>query len=436
MRVCLIQPPQIEALDEKLNPSISLLTIASPAIASGHDLQYCELSGIRGTPDELRTTMADTIPHADVYGVTFYTAAYHVVQLIVEVCKQKNPESTVCVGGYHPSACPDETIAMENIDVVFVGEADLAFADWLNKGAPSAGIIYCSALNEESLNLTPFPADHLADFSRYTRTIDGRRCYDLFSTRGCAWNCSFCAKSVCGKGVRFYSNHYMEGYLKKIRPSVSNLMFLDDVFTLRRDTRLRQLLRIIKENGFTFRCNCKPTHDQPEDFVLLKEAGCLMVGTGSESGSDKILKLMNKGCTVKHNTDTIQWAKDAGICVKSYLMFGFPGENEETVHETLEWIDKVDPDQFTLFTFTAFPGTDVYNHPEKYGVTWISDDWNEYQMVRGHGLGNYNIETKFMTREKAIELNKLMLTELVKRPQRGAIQSYYEKFDVSKIGTI
>lgn len=430
MKIVLIHPPQPDSIDDKLNPSLSLLYLAAYAKKNGFsDIHYCELSGLKTKKEFIKK-----IPTADVYGITFYTCSYKIVETIAAICKHKNPICTVCVGGAHPSALPRETFRMPNIDSVFQGEAEKSFTQWLKDGCPT-GIHKSDPLTKDEMNELPNPARELVkDYGHYTRTIEGNRCYDIWTSRGCPWECNFCYKAVTGKGVRFHNIDYVKRELTDlVNNGAKTFMFLDEVFTLKRQKRLYPLLDFMKDLNITFRNTCKPSYDKPEDFKRLKEAGCDCIGTGTETGSNKILNLMNKGCTVKDNYETIQMIKDSGIIARCYFMFGFPGETEETMTETLEFIEKADPDQISTFTFTPFPGNEVWINPEKFGITWMSDDWRDYQMIQGtEGIGRMPFETKWLKRDEAFRLNRIFSKELWKRKQRGIVQTWTDKLKIGE----
>jgi len=113
---------------------------------------------------------------------------------------------------------------------------------------------------------------------------------------------------------------------------------------------------------------------------LLVESGCREVLVGAESGSDVMLRAMRKGQSAIEVKQAIRRCKDAGIKVIAYFLVGFPGETWETLRETFELIRESSPDELHLHTPVPYPGTDLYNNPQRYGITWMSPNFNDYSL--------------------------------------------------------
>lgn len=431
--ICLIQPPQPSSLDDMLNPSLSLLSIASYVRRFGYPVSYCELAGTKGnTESDFYKAFSLRIPQADVFGITFYTPSYKYVKIIVQVIKDKYPSAKIVVGGAHPSALPEDALSIEGIDAVIRYEGEECFLRWLDSGCPK-GIFKSETSLIEKGNF-PHPARDLIDYTKYTKTIEGIKSVDIMTSRGCPWKCSFCYKCSADDKVRFNTIEWVKDDIIKAREISSSIVFQDDVFTLNRNFRLYPLLDYMQYLNITWRCHAKPGYNNLEDFKRMKQAGCKCVAVGVETGSEKLLKGMNKGVTVEQNAKTIRDLHETDLLSKAYFISMFPGENEETVDETLSFVDTYSPDQFSIFTCTILPGTDMYNNPEKYGITWISKDWLDYQFVSGdQSLGGCNFETKWMKREKMIELNKKFVEEMMKKKQKGIMPNFYKDLKWRKL---
>ena len=99
------------------------------------------------------------------------------------------------------------------------------------------------------------------------------------------------------------------------------------------------------------------------------------------------------------------------------------------MEETMEFIEKTDPDQFFVSNFVPYPGTDVWNHPEKYGVTHINKDFSNYFQVDETGFGSRNIIEKGLTNEEFLILEKEFRTWIGKRKRKGDVLDYKKELD-------
>jgi len=166
-------------------------------------------------------------------------------------------------------------------------------------------------------------------------------------------------------------------------------------------------------------------YDTEEVYARLADAGCVQVSWGIESGSQTILDRMNKRVTVKENYSVIQWAKKYGITSRAFFIIGFPGETEDTLNETLHFIEEADPDQYFVSNFIPYPGTAVALNPKHYGVISTTTDYNQFYQVSKDGTGGLTINTEWLTKDqfRLLELNFRSYLQNHK-PMRGELQNY------------
>jgi len=115
----------------------------------------------------------------------------------------------------------------------------------------------------------------------------------------------------------------------------------------------------------------------------MKLSGCREIHVGVETGSDKLLHLMNKQTTSKDLLEGVKMIKQEGVRVKTYLMTRFPGETEEDREATIRWISEAKPDKLTLSVFTPLPGSEIAETiPEGSPVWYYRDDDEEFLQYR------------------------------------------------------
>jgi anaerobic magnesium-protoporphyrin IX monomethyl ester cyclase len=410
LQVELIHPPHPEGLEDKLDAPLGLLYIASTLEEAGYDVRVNDLSGISQKDWQIGS--------ADVYGITTYVPSIKVSEEIARACRETNKDSKIVVGGAHPTGAPKEMSSL--FDIVVMGEGELAFLDIL-KDFPNNKRFYQRAL-ERDLDQYPNAAYHLIDPFSYKRTIDGEHSLTILTSRGCPYRCNFCGLDKSHQTVKKRSPQVVAAEIKdlKERYGITKYNFQDDIFTIDRK-RLYEMLELIKPLDIGFRAFGRAGINNQEDYHRLKDAGCDMLAWGIESGSQEILDRMNKKSTIQDNRNVIKWAKEAGITARAFFILGFPGETKETIEATKRFIDETEPDQFFISNFVPYPGTEVWDHPEKFGVTNLETDFKNYYQVDKTFSGSVNIDTEFLSAEEFRELELDFREWIIRRQWGGKI---------------
>jgi radical SAM superfamily enzyme YgiQ (UPF0313 family) len=189
----------------------------------------------------------------------------------------------------------------------------------------------------------------------------------LFTARGCPYGCRFCADARTK--IREESLEQIESELKMLATlGVTAIRIQDDVPTIRAD-RCRHLCDLLHHYGMKWRVNTRVNLSDVSLFKYMRDHGCIEVAFGVEHGSARMLKLMAKGTTPEKNTESIKMVQDIGMFTKAFLMVGFPGESDESIEEMKKWILDARPDAAAWCMFQPYPGSDVWNNPQNYGVT-------------------------------------------------------------------
>lgn len=391
MKVILINSPSLFLADDRAQPPTGLMYLAASLEKNNYKVSIEDLAG-RSDWEKRASELK-----ADVFGVTCTTPNFSIVKRISEVL----PENSLkIVGGAHPTFLSSETLSNTNFNVVVQREGDEILPEIINyfECGDHLDQIYDGGLVD--IDNIPFPARHLVNLKDYHPEMAGHAT-TIFTSRGCPFNCAFCAK-LSGNTVRFRNINKVIEELDIIvnEYGFQNIIFEDDHFCLKHN-RAKKICDTIKEK-FEINIRICPRADSVNKELLkkLRQAGVAEISYGVESGSQKMLDLMNKQLTVKQCKKAIKDAKDVGMIVKIYLIVGFPGETEKTVEETKRFVKKTKPDKWLLQNFVPYPGTDVWNYPEKYGVTWISKDYSKFYTVGREGKGGVVFRTKSLDEGK------------------------------------
>lgn len=188
----------------------------------------------------------------------------------------------------------------------------------------------------------------------------------LFTARGCPYGCRFCADARTKVREESYAQ-IIEDCKTLAELGVTAIRIQDDVLTLK-DARCRMLADIFHDHGLKWRGNTRVNLKNPDLFKYMHSKGCVELGFGCEHADDRMLKLMDKGTTAKANTEGIKMCQEAGMVAKAFLMIGFPGETLESLENMKNWIIETKPSACAWSLFQPFPGSDVWNNPERYEV--------------------------------------------------------------------
>ena len=374
-KVCLIVPPDTFLLDPLMCPPLGPLYVAAILEQEGHDVLFLDL---RVTSQIEKVTF----PQVKYYGLTATTADFNSVVEIKNLIKAQNPQSIVILGGVHATVKPEESA--KEFDAVVVGEGEKSIFKILH-GA--RGIVTSDVI--ENIDTIPYPARHLlepnARFSR--RLYEGQKhaeteiATSITSSRGCPFNCSFCASpGMWNRKVRFRSPENFVDEVKYLIDAYGCTHFRvsDDNFSLNKERTL-EISRLLEPLNIRFRCHTRVSLVDEEILSALEAAGCNEITFGIETTDDYILEKLQKGETVESQEHALRLTKDAGISVGIYLMAGLPFETWDTIHHLKEFItrNKKYIDRYVLSTLAPYPGSDIYNNPEKYDIVWMEKNYDK-----------------------------------------------------------
>jgi radical SAM superfamily enzyme YgiQ (UPF0313 family) len=215
---------------------------------------------------------------------------------------------------------------------------------------------------------------------------DLRMAHVMFS-RGCPFPCSFCAAGQSriqyrsGTSARIELEHLISAY------GIEGFAIVDDNFIVSK-AKVSDICDQIAALGLRWSALSRVDTVSPPLLAKMAAAGCIEVKYGVESGSESLLKAMRKNTTRDKIRAAIHATTDAGIAAKAFIIHGFPGEDDRTTDETISLLAELAPSiaRVSLFRFVPLPGTQVYETPEKYGITgthlqpgW-DGDWSAFHI--------------------------------------------------------
>ena len=369
-----------------------------------------------------------------------------------KLIRKLSPERPIVWGGIHPSLLPEQTIRNKFVDIIVIGEGEKTLLDLVKalenkrplnevKGIyyKSDGQIF-STPSQELLDLdrlSPLPY-HLVDIHNYRTSIKlGNSNLMYYTSRGCPHSCRFCYnQSFNQRKWRHKSPEKLIEELKTIKGyGVSAVSLADDDFFAERN-RIKNLSAILKKEipGLKLKTSCRIDYVLrfDDDYLrMLKDSGFSTFYIGIESGSDRILDMLNKGITVKDILSANRKLRKAKISSYYSFMAGFPTEDLEDMQKTLNLMLCLSNENeyahiLPIKAYTPYPGTDLYNICLEYGFKQPNTlyEWGDFEWNVSHAtwlnkkvrdfVTKISYLTLFLNGKNLFELRKIKYNRLLK----------------------
>jgi len=355
---------------------------AGAARAAGHDVLLADVPADERWPFPrvLAVAAAERVALAVVAASTPSIAADADA---ARVLKANCPGLRAVLVGPHVSALAEETLAgFPWLDGVLRGEYErtvLELAAALEEGRDPGGVPGVSWRNGDRVAAGPArepeDPDHWPFVAEtYARYLDVRNYFyshslypivTILSARGCPNYCIYCVYPQTFSGRRYRPRATAQvveelRFIKRTWPSVREVMFEDDTFSVDHD-RTRELCEAIARAGLKLPWSANARCDLDyETLALMRRAGCRLLCVGIESGSDELLARINKNMDRGRIERFVRAAGRAGVMIHGCFMVGHPGETRATMEETLAFARKLLPDTAQFFPVMAYPGTALY----------------------------------------------------------------------------
>ena len=358
------------AVEDRFYPPLGLLYLAAVLERENIDVEFVDVTFLKNCFQAVRDLVVRQKPL--VVGIYVSTFNLPLVKNMIPQIRNLSSETSVVIGGPHVHFEP-AAVGYLGADFGVVSDGEFAFLELVkaifnnNDTAhipniirkTGDGRIAVSPLQPiENLDTLPFPARRYWPYRIFSPLFNGNTA-SMLSSRGCVFNCAFCASPHRG-AFRPRSVKNIIEELKYLSGSgVNSVDFVDDTMTLDRN-RMENLCNEIIRQRLRIKWGCMSRIDTVDKdlLVLMKRANCTHIKYGIESGSERVRsKLMNKQITNLQVKKILKETREAGLFSVGYFVLGMPGESVEEARETLRFALGIGVDYVDFRMAMLFPGS-------------------------------------------------------------------------------
>ncbi len=298
---------------------------------------------------------------------------------IIQNLKHHFPNKKMVVFGHYSTNFPLETLIHTTADYILEGEPDINFSNLLDYLSSKIskdelqGVFYLDDNKNLVINKgtgrikkpeeLPLPAHDLLKIKHYNEPFLPKPFALIQSARGCPYACNFCVRSY---GTRL-ALRSPESIIEEIKllieiHDIKSFRFIDDTFTAT-SKRVIRFCKLLVDSKIEIQWTCLSRADTLNEEMIswMKNAGCVRVYIGIESGSPKILKLINKEIDLDKGLENIRLLQKYMIQTTAFYMVGYPTETDEDFKMSLDYAIKANFDFVIPGRFIAYPGTKYYD---------------------------------------------------------------------------
>jgi radical SAM superfamily enzyme YgiQ (UPF0313 family) len=442
MRLLIINPPRVDGYpvvrEERFEhkdlgsvyPPISLLYCAAVAERAGHAVEFIDANGRDLAMGQVAKMVATSQAGACLARLGFDTQEQDLQ--VLKAAKAKGM-ATLCrlkIVGDTPWLLQEFMQAHPEVDIFLMDEPECLLEPALAALESGQGMGACPgiawrgdggalAINPHGRLMDPgelpLPAYHLLGSLKlyHTGVLEGP--FTVVQTsRGCPFTCSFCAFGKLAWRKRPVEQVLDELAWLKGAFGLERFLFFDDVLTLDQ-ARTKQLMQGMLDRGLGLEwvCCTRANCVNPELLGLMKQAGCREIAFGIESGSDAVLEGTTKGVSKDAMRQAACWCHEAGILFYGLAIIGLPGETEQSVEDTIAFINELEP-FYTQYSYCVpFPNTDTYSWYESRGYL-ATKDWSQYFPLADRPI----VRTEALQPADLVRLRRKLYLRTMLKPRR------------------
>ena len=445
----LIPPSSLETSYGRLKefsnpqPSIGLAYIAAVLLKDSFEVSILDAYVDQLEVKKILLRIEEQRP--EVIGISLLSTSVDVVTKLSELIRRKFPHIKIAMGNMHASLFSDKILKSRTADYIIHREGEYTFLELaraLRDGKfveHIKGLSYCkdgktidNSPREliEKLDQLPYPAWNLFPLDRYgtdprTEILPGEPGLQILATRGCPFSCTFCSS----KTARSLGSEYRMRNPKKVADEIEYMYknygarvfsFMDLAFPLVKKHAMAILQEIIDRKLNKKIYWMTEARVRPIDYEILKkmkEAGCVRVNFGIESGNDRIiLKILKKGFTTEDVRRAVKLAKKAGIQVDGMFMIGLPTETGKEIKQTIDFAVELNV-RFAIFNiFVPYPGCELYDILTKEGKIRFKS-WADFTSYPTYSGGKPVYVPDGLRHEELMGLQKYAMRKFYLRPR-------------------
>ena len=408
-------------------PPVACTSLCNVLIKEGYDPVFYDIDAKRPSSEDLHRYFEKE--RYDIVGISaVVSTGYEYTKRLANIIKKSSPETQIILGG-NLAAAYEVILRKCRIDICVIGEGERVLINlvkhcekygslnpqngqlhrikgiaFLENGRKCIFTGIERLISSEDIEQPDYELlDRFSNIDQYIRdpmTRDdfyydprshekhrqGKKMATVFTSKGCVNRCTFCHRWI--KGYRVFSVEILITTMKNLieKYNVGYFCLSDECFGEKKEW-LDDFIEALRPLDILFQiggARVSIIKDDSSVIRRLKEVGLTAIYFGMESGSDRILKIMEKNATADDNLDAIKLCTEAGIFTIIQLVIGMPGENEKTIQETIEFIRRATGDLpylpiLSVNYLQALPGTPSYEYLKNKGLIGKSiEDEEEY----------------------------------------------------------
>jgi len=396
------------------NGPYSLLLLGAVLKQDGHRVELCDMQrdliASRGDLGACLKALREQVLafRPDLIAISFFSVHFlevgQAVAAVREACDGWSTRPLLVAGGIHASVEPETTVTQLGFDHAFIGEGELGLRRLANGESPDSipGFFGRSSERQtrgdevQELDALPFPDWGLCDHRFYAHPTSARlkigklSSLDVLLARGCVHRCRFCAYG-CISSVRHHSAEYVTAQMEKLHRDFGiDACYIHDSSIGTHRRLLREFCELLIRKGTPSRlrwmANMRADQVDEDLLKLMQRAGCAYLFYGFESGSQRVLDDMGKRTLVADNYRAARLHNQLGFPYNASLIFNYPGETEEDVHQSLQLVRDTLPPSVGVNWYVPLPGSADYEALRRSGRIRVRDP-EEWRRVGEVNLG-------------------------------------------------